>query len=157
MADDCRWPRCACKATGNKCETQIRKESAKGKRKHLKRISVKRAAEAPQRQEQHLGDHIFYTIIWWERDHKCQNCGNDIIEFSLLWFHHILPKRKAGGYPQYRRCKWNIWILCWHCHDTHDNGNIDSKLLLPLRTEYYRLLSLHDAGALRRANPNLPV
>lgn len=93
-------------------------------------------------------DAWFYLVIWNEREHKCQNCGAEIPQFSILWFHHILPKREDGGYPQYRYCKWNIWILCWTCHDTHDNGNPDSKTLAKLIEERTRLQIAHDNGQL---------
>lgn len=92
-------------------------------------------------------------MIWEEREHKCQNCGNKIYEFALYLFHHILAKRPDGGYPQYRYCKWNIWILCWECHDTHDNGNPDSPKVAKLRAEYHRLVKLHEDGKLKLEHP----
>lgn len=151
MADRCGWPRCSCKGTGIFCTQRQEALTQKKGRKTIPRTSKKTAATKPAKTKRTQTDAEFYLVIWIERVHQCQNCGAPIYHFSLLWFHHILPKREQGGYPQYRYCKWNIWILCWLCHDTHDNGNPDSKTLINLRTEYHRLLNLHDNGTLATA------
>lgn len=152
----CRWPRCSCKATGEVCEER-RKQQAKASNKKpsgIKKISAKGRVKKIEKGQLTDSDAALYLIIWQEREHKCQCCDEPIFEFSILLFHHILPKRPRGGYPQYRHCKWNIWILCWKCHDTHDNGNPESKTISKLRKEYRRLLKLHEDGKLRDVESN---
>lgn len=141
----CTWPRCSCKATGIYCSSKPQAKKPKG----LSRISAKGKLKKIADKDLVKTDAAFYLLIWQEREHKCENCGKPIHEFSLLLFHHVLPKRPDGGYPQYRHCKWNIWILCWECHDTHDNGNPDSAKVKKLRTYYYQLIKLHDDGKLQ--------
>ena len=145
----CTYPRCSCKATGVYCDNK----PAPKKRKGITRQTPKQKVKMVEKQQLVLTDAAFYLIIWQEREHKCQNCGAPVFEFSILLFHHILAKRPDGGYPQYRHCKWNIWILCWQCHDTHDNGNIDSPTIAKLRAEYHRLLKLHEDGKLKVESP----
>lgn len=147
MSTGCTWPRCACKATGQYCD---QKPASKKKKKGISRVTPKQAIINTLKKEVRQNDAAFYMIIWLEREHSCQNCGAAIFEFVSLAFHHILPKREDGGYPEYRYCKWNIWILCWTCHDTHDNGNPDSAVIAKLRAEYHRLLKLHEDGTLER-------
>lgn len=148
----CTYPRCACKATGVFCSK--RPVSGSKKKKFINQVSAKQALKKVEKQHLIQNDAAFYFVIWQEREHKCQNCGARLFTFSLLLFHHILPKREKGGFPQYRHCKWNIWLLCWQCHDTHDNGNPDSKIVKPLRTEYERLKTLHETGKLSDVERN---
>ena len=150
MSDFCSWPRCACKSTGIKCKEQQKKDIKKPGRTKIRNHSKKAALEDTAKKAIQQLDFQFYWLIWLEREHSCQNCGAILYEFLTFHFHHILAKRdkKDGGYPQYRHCKWNIWLLCHICHDTNDNGNPDSKTLVKLRSEYYRLLSLHENGGL---------
>lgn len=150
MSTTCTWPRCSCRATGQYCPDKPEKNKPK---KRIKPISDKGRLKKEEKKSIILTDGAFYLMIWEEREHKCQNCGAKIFEFALYLFHHILAKRPDGGYPQYRYCKWNIWILCWECHDTHDNGNPDSPKVAKLRTEYHRLLNLHNDGKLQMEHP----
>lgn len=147
----CSWPRCNCKATGQKCNQYKPKDK---KRKSIVRISPKQRAKRVSEKDLLATDGAFYLLIWQEREHKCQNCGAPVFQFSILLFHHVLPKRPDGGYPQYRHCKWNIWILCWQCHDTHDNGNPDSKTIQKLREYYHQLVKLHEDGKLANVGAN---
>lgn len=151
MPNECSWPRCPCKGTGQQCEQRRLEQAKKPARKSIRKVSKKAALLQPAQLKLVHNDASFYMIIWLEREHKCQNCGDPIYEFSILLFHHILPKRSTiGGYPQYRYCRWNIWILCWRCHDQHDSMNPDSVTILKLRTEYHRLLTLHENGQLEQ-------
>ena len=163
MSDVCTWPACACRATGQPCSIRKGKASAK----QAKSSAAGKAKTSSTRQKGkgsskvgkygltpkelttlHKTDAAFYMVIWLKREHKCQNCGAPILYFEFKNFHHLLPKRPDGGYPQYRHKEWNIWILCWPCHDTNDNGNPAAKILVPLRAETKRLLKLHEHGQL---------
>lgn len=151
MSDRCTWPRCPCKATGQICSEREKAITQAKRKTYINPVSDKKRKELPIEQEMHEKDRLFFLVIWNEREHKCENCDAKITELALFLFHHILAKRESGGYPEYRYCRWNIWILCWQCHDTNDNGNPDNPKLKKLRAEYYRLLQLHDNGTLGNA------
>lgn len=85
----------------------------------IQKISKKRSKTLGERKAQTLKDWEFFLEIWNEREHVDFETGQPIYGEPLnLYFHHVLPKRKNGGYPQYRYEKWNIIIISW---DTHTN------------------------------------
>lgn len=153
MPDRCTWPACACRGTGQPCEQRQKEQQDKefkkaSDRQAIRKTNLKNKALRAKDQLTYQRDIAFYMEIWKEREHVCQNCGSRMLMVCTFLFHHILPKRPRGGYPQYRYCKWNVWLLCWRCHDQHDNMNPDSTTIEKLRTEYYRLLKLHEDGTL---------
>jgi len=94
----------------------------------------------------------FYLEIWQEREKVCFESGEKLGSKPLLYmFHHVLPKRESGGFPQYRHCKWNIVILSWNAHTTAER-NIDLTPKVKAYTE--KLMQLHKSGKLDRIDPN---
>jgi hypothetical protein len=83
------------------------------------KISKKRRITLGEGINQTHKDWEFFLEIWNEREHVDFETGEPIYGEPLnLYFHHVLPKRKNGGYPQFRYKKWNIVIVSW---DTHTN------------------------------------
>lgn len=109
--------------------TKVRKKSAEKKKMKLQPIQDR--------------DNKFYEFLWKKREHRCVECGNELMEHKKHNFHHKLPKRSgAGGMPYFRYDERNVEILCWSCHqkcESHisypkmkvfNNFEKDKKMLL---------------------------
>lgn len=67
----------------------------------------------------------FFSEIWKERPHVCQNCGTHLgYQIRSYMFDHLLEKEK---YPQLEFEKENIWMVCLECHDNKSRGFISDK------------------------------
>ena len=122
------------------------------RRKPIRRISEKGKERRKDKMELFQDDISFYQEIWDERRHIDFETRLPIPgDFMLWYFHHVLPKRERGGYPQYRHCKWNIVLVS---KATHDQTEFDMDKTPAIRAYYTRLLQLHDEGKLQQEDPN---
>lgn len=101
------------------------------KNRHIKKHSVQILEDI------HKKDTIFYSSIWKERSHYCQNCGkflgNSFYDINgnitnLYRYAHIIPK---SIYPYLRHYKYNLMLLCLDCHTKFDNSTLKIKEKMP--------------------------
>lgn len=70
----------------------------------------------PAKETRYPGMIEVFEEIWEERKHVCFNCNVFLgSESKTLFFHHILEKG-SETYKVYFKEKWNIVLLCGHCH-----------------------------------------
>lgn len=107
--------------------------------KHPKKEAVMR------KQTQFEKDLEFYTWIWKNRDHYCQECGAKLHQFSIDQFHHILGKRK---YPYFRHEPKNIVLLCgkFGCHAKAESAVSYPKMKIFPYTEKIKAELLESVG-----------
>jgi hypothetical protein len=147
----CNWPRCACKGTGIYCKDKP--HSGPKPRKAIRKISIKTAAKKKEiDMALAITDAALYWSIWDEREHIDFETGLPINKpFSKSFFHHVLPKREDGGYPQFRHCKWNIVLVD---QGTHNQTEIDMDKTPRIRIYFNHLMKLWYKGLLETADPN---
>lgn len=93
-----------------------------------------------------------YWQIWEERAHVDFETGLPIVgSFNSCFFHHVLPKRPDGGYPEYRHCKWNIVVIQ---ETTHNQTESDMDKTPKIRAYYQKLLQMHNEGKLASIDPD---
>jgi hypothetical protein len=93
-------------------------------RKSIRKVSKNQWTKLTDRSQLSAKDRLLWAEIWEEREHIDFETGEPIYGEPLtLYFHHILPKRKNGGYPQFRYEKWNIVIVSWDTHTNCENHN----------------------------------
>ncbi len=142
----CKWPRCACKATGVYCAQKARKSDKKAP-KPLKRTAIKPRSEkgkikALEKKDLVQTDMVFYLQLWDHRPHICYETGEIIHKPHNYNFHHVLEKKP---YPQYRHREWNIVFVTWMVHDKVHRG-IDFAPKIKKLTQF--LLKMHENGEL---------
>lgn len=122
----CKWPCCACKATGVKCDEyrDPKKKKAADKRSIQKELK--------------LTDFEFYMKIWNSRPHYCSNPSCNVFlghEFRSYFMDHILEKGSVL-YKHLRHEPDNICILCIQCHSNKNNIPFLKQLRLITLTNF---------------------
>jgi 5-methylcytosine-specific restriction endonuclease McrA len=82
--------------------------------KSINKVSAKGKAKQAKKKSLHESDRVFYERVWEANAHVCYECNEVLLYPSLLYFHHMLPKR---SYPRFRHTMENIVLLCWSCHN----------------------------------------
>lgn len=129
-------PDCQCYAKGDVCGIcrHVLKQP-KPKYKGIKRRSEKRLEVVDT-------DLAFFREIWAEREHKCEVTGEELNEFNVAYFSHVLTK---GAYPAFRHKKENIVLMTPDIHfewEFTDRKNPKlawvKDLAQALKEEYYK-------------------
>lgn len=103
--------------------TDKKPKPLKSKQPIRKKTSKKQQSSLGEQRELTRKDRLLWAEIWEERDHVDFETGKPIYGDPLtLYFHHVLPKRPDGGYPQYRYEKWNIILVSWDTHTLAENN-----------------------------------
>lgn len=104
------------KNTRSECEDCVYVKNHGGKT----RYEVYRKNSKPKKYKK-TGELEFFVEIWNERPHYCVKCskwlGNDL---KPIFFSHIKSK---GAYPELRKDKDNIELLCAECHHIYEFGD----------------------------------
>jgi len=70
------------------------------------------------------GEREVHLIIWSERPHYCEHCGDYLGEYPDPWFFsHIKPK---STHPELRNEKSNYNLFCKLCHDAFGSRGADA-------------------------------
>ena len=112
------------------CKTCASKQS-----KPIKQISDKKKAEGKV-----TGELALFKAIWATRPHVCEVTGEQLKEFDVWNFAHILSKK---AFPKFRLFDKNIVLMSRDAHSEYDCGDRSLPMFNEIRKLHDELILLY--------------
>jgi len=74
------------------------------------------------------GNSRFYSWIWENKNHYCEECLKPLPYYSAVYISHILTR---GAFPELGHDPRNINILCHRHHDQWETGKRETMRIYP--------------------------